>query len=173
MNKFTTTLLVAALAAGGATLVGADDGWRGHGEHQGAQCKDKHMGMDADVRIESMTEHLGLTPDQQVQVRAILDQAQPALKDLRDKMGENRKQLQALTQAEAADEAAVRALADQQGKLKAEMIVQRSRMQVEINKVLTPEQREQWKDMRPSEGWGHKHGHEHGHQHGHMEGQQT
>lgn len=167
MKKLTSTLLIAALAAGGATLAGADDGWFGHGEKAGAHCKNKHMGTDADTRIESMTEHLGLTPDQQVQVRAIFDQAQPALNDLREKLSANRQQLQALTQSDAADDAAIRALADEQGKLKAEMIVQRSRVQVEINKVLTPEQREQWKSLRSHDGWGHGHGQ------GHAEGNLT
>jgi len=166
MNKLTTTILIAALAAGGIALAGADDGWRGG--HEGAHCKNKHMGMEGHDPMAPMMEGLDLTPEQRAQVDAVVDQAKPALNDLRDKMGENRKQLQALTQADAADEAAIRALADEAGKLKAEMIVQRSRMQVEINKVLTPEQREQWKAMHSDDGG---HGHEHGH--GHMEGNQT
>jgi Spy/CpxP family protein refolding chaperone len=168
MNKLTATILIAALAAGGAALAGADDGWRGHGEHQGSHCKNKHMGKEGHDRLEPMMEGLDLTAEQRAQVAAIVDQAKPALNDLQDRMGENRKQLQALTQADAADEAAIRALADEAGKLKAEMIVQRSRMQIEINKVLTPEQREQWKMQRSHDGWGHKQGHEHGHMEGHQ-----
>lgn len=159
MNKTTAAFLITALAAVGIATAVADDGWPGHGEHPGSHCKNRHMGHDVDGHLAHMTEQLDLTPDQRVQVRAILDQAQPALDELRARMGENRKQLQALTQTEAPGDAAIRALADDQGKLKAEMIVQRSRVQVEINKVLTPDQREQWKALRPYGGMGHQHGH--------------
>lgn len=168
MNKIPAALLLAVFAAATTATViataSADEAWHGFGEHNGSHCKDMHKGMDMD---EMMTEQLDLTPDQKVQVQAILDQARPALKDLRDRMGENRKQLQALTQSDTPDETAIRTLADEGGKLKTEMIVQRSRMQAEIGKVLTPAQREQWKSMRSHDGMGH------GHDHGHWEGERT
>jgi len=53
-----------------------------------------------------------------------------------------------------AKEADVRKLADAQGKLKADMIVQRSKVHNAINAVLTPEQREQFQQMGPGRGPG-------------------
>jgi Spy/CpxP family protein refolding chaperone len=162
MKTVTTTLMITGLALGGMALALADDGFRGHGEHHGAQCKDGHWGKGMEGGMEHMMEGLDLTPDQRSQVRAIVDQARPSMRELRDKMRDNRKQLRQLTQAATVDEKAVRSLADAQGKLKADMIMQRSKMQVALNKVLTPAQRKQWQDMRPGGGWGHDHGHHHG-----------
>lgn len=99
-------------------------------------------GIDSELRIEHMTEALGLTPEQRDKVRAVADKNRPQMRALHDRMTDSRKQLWTLRQQGGASDADVRALADGHGKLVAEMIVHRNKMRGEIEAVLTPEQRE-------------------------------
>jgi Spy/CpxP family protein refolding chaperone len=101
-----------------------------------------HRGMDSESHVDRMAERLDLTKEQRDKVRAIVDKTRPQTRELHDKLSENRKQLQMLTQQGTAKEGEIRKLADNQGKLIADMIVQRSKVRGEINAVLTPEQRE-------------------------------
>ncbi len=111
---------------------------------------------DPEVRIERMAEALDLTTEQRDKVRAIVDKLRPQVRELRDKLTDNRKQLRALAQQGNAKEADVRKLADAQGKLVADMIVQRTKVHNEIHAVLTPEQREklQQRFERRGRWWG-------------------
>jgi Spy/CpxP family protein refolding chaperone len=145
MKKSIKTLLIGTAIAGSlaAGLVFAMP--PGSGEscmHGGHGMGFEHRGMDADSYIDRMAQRLDLTTEQRDKVRAIVDKARPQTRELRDKLSENRKQLQALTQQGTAKEGEVRKLADAKGKLIADMIVQRSKLRNEIDAVLTPEQRE-------------------------------
>jgi protein CpxP len=134
------TAIVGSLAAGLALAMPPGGGENcmhgGHGMGFGQH------GMDADSSVDRMAQRLDLTAEQRDKVRAIVDKARPQNRALRDKLAENRKQLHALTQQGTAQEAEIRKLADSQGKLIADMIVQRNKERGEINAVLTPEQRE-------------------------------
>jgi Spy/CpxP family protein refolding chaperone len=134
---FATTLVA---GIGGAVAYAMPPGGeacaRGHGAEFG-----RH-GMDSERRIDRMSETLGLSAEQRSKVREIVDKARPAARELRDKLSDNRKQLWALMQQDKPNEGEVRKLADSQGKLVADMIVQRTRMQSQIRAVLTPEQRD-------------------------------
>jgi Spy/CpxP family protein refolding chaperone len=101
-----------------------------------------HRGMDSDFHIDRMAERLDLTTEQRDKVRAIVDKSRPQQRALRDKLSESRKQLRTLIQQGTAKESEVRKLADNQGKLIADKIVLRSKLQGEIYAVLTPVQRE-------------------------------
>jgi Spy/CpxP family protein refolding chaperone len=145
MKKSIKTLLIVtaisgSVAAGFAYAMPPDGGEQcmhgGHGMGFG------HRGMDSDSRIDRMAERLGLTTVQRDKVRAIVDKSRPQSRALRDKLSESRKQLRTLIQQGTAKESEIRKLADNQGKLIADKIVLRSKMQGEINAVLTPEQRE-------------------------------
>jgi Spy/CpxP family protein refolding chaperone len=157
MKTSTKTLLLATVVAGGIAAAGvhAAPPGTGCGYGPGATGMGPHgmgfggpgMGhgphrMEPEARIEHMADILDLTKEQRDKVRAIVDKSTPQTCELRDKMTDNRKQLHTLMQQGNAKEADVRKLADAQGKLLADMIVQRTKVRNEINAVLSPEQRE-------------------------------
>jgi Spy/CpxP family protein refolding chaperone len=82
--------------------------------------------MDPEARLKFMTEKLGLDADQQAKIKAIYEKNGPKMKELMAKGREN------LTDA---DKTAMRDLMKSQTE--------------EINAVLTPEQQEKMKAMRP------------------------
>jgi len=145
MKKSIKTLLIATAISGSvaAGLVYAMPSGSGeHCQHGGRGMGSGQHGMDAESHVNRMAERLDLTTEQRDKVRAIVDKSRPRNRELRDKLSENRKQLQTLTQQGTAKESEIRKLADNQGKLIADKIVQRSKVQAEVNAVLTPEQRE-------------------------------
>lgn len=161
MNRSIKTLLVAAAVAGGvaATAVyaappgGGACSYGAYGAGFGPG-KGGRGGMDSEAHVERLAARLDLSTAQRDQVRAIVDKARPETRALRDKLTDNRQQLHALMRQDNAKESEIRKLADAQGKLKADMIVQRSKLHNAINAVLTPEQREQFQQMGPRRGPG-------------------
>jgi Spy/CpxP family protein refolding chaperone len=158
MNRTTKTLLLAATLAGGLATAaayavppaaGPCGGYGARGAGFGGPGMGAGMGPGG--RIERMADMLDLTKEQRDKVRAIVDKARPETRALRDKLTDNRKQLQAATQQGGKD-AEVRKLADAQGKLMADMIVLRTRVHGEISAVLTPAQREQLEQRMPGRG---------------------
>lgn len=160
MNRSIKTLLIAATVAGGlaaTAVVAAAPGGCGAGAYGagfGPGMGGRGAMMDPETRVERLAFRLNLTAEQRDQVRAILDKAQPDTVALRDKLNDNRQQLQALMRQGNAKESEIRKLADTQGKLKADMIVQHARLHNAIDAVLTPEQREQFRQMGPGRGPG-------------------
>jgi Spy/CpxP family protein refolding chaperone len=155
MKKLNAKLLVsAALVSGLATTTFAyahDSGETGACGHMHHDAAFGGRG-DLEARMERLADRLDLTADQHTAVRAIVDRTRPEMRGLRDKMAENRKQLQALTMQAGVDENQVRALADAQGKVFADMLVLRSKTRGEINKLLTDQQREKMQQMRGARG---------------------
>jgi Spy/CpxP family protein refolding chaperone len=145
MKKSIKTMLIVTAIAGGVAAGLAHAMPPGSGEsclHGGRGMGFSHRGMDSESHVDRMAARLDLTTEQRDKVRAIVDKTRTQTRELRDQLSENRKQLQSLTQSGTAKESEIRKLADNQGKLIANMIVQRSKVQGEINAVLTPEQRE-------------------------------
>jgi Spy/CpxP family protein refolding chaperone len=159
MNRSIKTLLIAAAVAGGvaATAVyaappgGGACGYGNYGAGFGPGMGGRG-GMDSEAHVERLAARLDLSTEQRDQVRAIVDKARPETRALQDKLTDNRQQLHALMRQGTAKESEIRKLADAQGKLKADMIVQRSKVHNAINAVLTPEQREQFQQMGPRRG---------------------
>ena len=145
MKKSIKTLLIATAIVGSVAAGLAYAMPPGSGEscmHGGRGMGFDQHGMDADSHVDRMAERLDLTKEQRDKVRAIVDKTRPQTRELHDKLAESRKQLQSLTLQGTAKESEIRKLADSQGKLIADMIVQRNKVQGEINAVLTLEQRE-------------------------------
>jgi periplasmic protein CpxP/Spy len=156
MKKSIRTLLIGTAIAGSVAAGLAYAMPPGDGEscmHGGRGMGFGRHGMDSDSQVDRMVERLDLTKEQRDKVRAIVDKTRPQTRELRDKLSENRKQLQTLTQKGTAKESEIRKLADNQGKLMADMIMQRSKVQGEINAVLTPEQREKMQQRFEHRGW--------------------
>ena len=144
MKKSFKTLLATALVAsslGMASQVaampygGGPDGCMRGGQHKGPGGRG--------FNVERMSNRLNLTEEQRTQVQAIVDGNSEQMTDLRTRMQQNRETMRQLVQQTPFDEEEVRKLADEQGDLKADMIVLRTQQRSEINAILSDEQRAQ------------------------------
>jgi Spy/CpxP family protein refolding chaperone len=149
--------LLAAVAFGGVAGTGiafALPAFGAHGYARGGAMGFHGRGSygDIDGRVERLADRLDLSKEQRNAMRAIVDKARPQMRDLRDRLVDNRKQLRALEREAKPDEARVTQLADAQGRAIAELIVLRTKIIGEMRGVLTDEQRsrlERW--HRPHE----------------------
>jgi len=84
---------------------------------------------------------LGLTDDQKTQVKDIMTKERPTLQPLMTQLTQSRMQLQQYEATGNFDEAQVRTMAAQQAQIMTELTVQKARIQSEMMKVLTPDQK--------------------------------
>lgn len=139
-----TVVLVAAMIGGGTGAVLAG---HGPGGGFGGQAPGPEMGPGG---FEGrMAKILKLTDAQKSQIKTIHDAEREQIKPLFDKLHESRKLLMQASEATVFDEASVRTLAAEQAKIETELIVSRTRVQNQINALLTPDQRELLKNLRP------------------------
>jgi len=117
----------------------------------------KHRGMGPGNRFARMVKKLDLTEAQQEQVKAILESEREKAAPLLQQLAESREKIRKAIEAERLDEAAVRTLAASQNETRVELVVSRARARSQIFALLTPEQRESARKLRP---WGEgRHGH--------------
>ena len=147
--------LLAAVALGGVAGTGVAFAFPAFGTHgwaHGARAMSFHGYGDLDGRIDRLSEMLDLSKTQRDAMRAIVDKARPQMRDLHDRLVENRKQLRELAREDKPNEARLTQLADAQGHAIAESIVLRTKVVGAMREVLTDEQRsrlEHWR--RPHE----------------------
>ena len=110
--------------------------------------------MDPERHFARMARDLKLTDAQKEQVREILKGEKERVEPMREKLAANRKKLHEAAEAAPFDEAAVRVIAADQAAIIQEMMVARARVHSQINAILTPEQRELAKKLRPRRGDG-------------------
>ncbi len=96
-----------------------------------------------------MAKILKLSTQQQQLIKEILDAEMLQIKPLLDKMHESRQLLMQAADALVFDEAVVREIAAGQAKIETELIVSRISVRNQINNLLTAEQRELEKSLRP------------------------
>ncbi len=89
-----------------------------------------------------------LTEAQKEQMKAIGQASREGSKSLRDQMKANRRQLQQATENGAFNEAQVQAIAQQQGVLRAQMIVEREKVKSQMFAILTTEQKAKVAEMK-------------------------
>lgn len=116
-------------------------GWAGR-EHRG-------KGMGPGRHFARMARDLDLTAEQKGQIKTILDAEREKSAPLRKQLADNREQLRKLAEKDPFDEAAVRKLAADQEKSHIEMIVSRTRTMNRVHALLTPEQQEKARKLRP------------------------
>ena len=139
----------------------AKDGARGchHGAHAGMM---KQGIKDEERFLDRMADHLKLSTEQRLSVKAALEKSKPQMTAIKEKMRTNRKALRELGR-DGSDDSRVQALARERGDLVASLVIERSKIRSDIQEILTDTQREQMKQMR----WKHRHD-AHGHDgHGH------
>ncbi len=135
MKKFTIGFLVFAMVAIGTVFAFAQRGDKG-------KSRFGHRG------FERMAEKLNLTDVQKEQVKQISEASRAKVKPLKESMRANRRQLKSLTENEPFDEAQVQTIANQQGAIAAQIIVEKERAKWEIFQILTVEQRAQAKLLK-------------------------
>ena len=149
-NKIITALLAGSLMSAawlGTTYAG------GHGHQMApgferASCKHGHGKHGHGKRGEWGFRGLDLTDAQREQVSQIMGEQRPKMRELRTAMQANRKALREAATTDELDRAKVQDLADQQAKLKAEMIVLRTEIRHRIYGLLTEQQRAQLKERQ-------------------------
>ena len=144
MKLIVMVVLAAAMIGGGtgAALAGHGPGGEFGGPPPG-------MEMGSDSFEGRMAKALKLTDVQQSQIKTLLDAEREQVKQFIVKMQESRKLLVQAAEATTFDEAAVRALAVDQAATETELIVDRTKVQNQIYALLTTEQRELLKNLRP------------------------
>ncbi|HEX4487413.1 MAG TPA: Spy/CpxP family protein refolding chaperone [Terriglobales bacterium] len=84
---------------------------------------------------------LDLTDEQQAQAKDIMAKEKPTLKPLFQQLAQTRHQLRQFGESGNFDEAQVRAIATQQSQTLTELTVQKARIEAELVKMLTPDQK--------------------------------
>lgn len=92
--------------------------------------------------------YLGLSDEQEAQIKAILEAEKPKVQPLIAELAANRKALQQATDNGSFDETQVKTIADKQGDTLAALIVEKERVKTQIYAVLTPEQRAKAEQFR-------------------------
>lgn len=136
--KHLVTILAGTLLLGatGAALAydGGDYGKRGCDHHGGAA-------MHGLKRLDNLSD------EQRDQIKTITRERRDAMQERRKAMRDSRRALHDAMQ-QGADEATLRPLAEKQGEMVTEMIMERAKLRSQIHAVLTEEQRQHLEQMR-------------------------
>lgn len=144
-RKLIIAAVLVAMTIGGGTAVLAGHGPKGDcGKGPGTGTK-----MESGRFYTRMAKALKLTDGQQSQIKSLLSTEQVLADPLRDKMHENRKLLRQAGETATFDEAAVRSLAASVSQIETELTVIRVKTHSQINALLTADQRELVKSLRP------------------------
>jgi Spy/CpxP family protein refolding chaperone len=108
-----------------------------------------------------MAQELNLTADQQTQINSIMQAERPKMQPLMQQLRSDEQQIREASKATPFDEAKVTSLANQEAQVRAQLTVERARVQSQIFQVLTPEQRSKAEAMHQKFG-GRMHRHKKG-----------
>jgi len=95
------------------------------------------------MHLVMLAERLDLSGEQREALGKIADEATPKMRDLMFRMGDARKELEAALEGKGKDDAALRGLADAQGKLHADLLFLQMSTRQRMRKLLNDEQRAQ------------------------------
>lgn len=153
MKKATiTVIVVAVLAVGGILVFAQKAAFGGRGGKMGGHGS-------------GMAFHqLNLTDEQKGQVKQIMEASKEKMRPVFESLKANHDKLKEATNSGAFDEAAVTAIANEQGSLQAKMIVERERAKAQVYALLTDEQKAKFNEMKDKrwegrKGFGHRGGH--------------
>jgi periplasmic protein CpxP/Spy len=127
----------------------------GHGGHDGcagmeAHGEPGHPMMDGNM-MPAHLRALNLTEAQQDKVFEIMHAQAPVMRDKAKALRKAETDLRALTSAPDYSEAKARSLANEAAKAMSEMTLARAKADRQVFEVLTPEQRKQLAEMKPTE----------------------
>ncbi len=144
LSLITASML--AMAASSAVADGRGCG-KGPGFGKGAGFG-QQSGANQGNKLERLASRLDLNDAQKTQVETILGTSKAERDATRTQLQENREALREATHNQPYNASLVRSLADQQGDLKANMIVLRANDHSQISGVLTEAQREKFNQQR-------------------------
>ena len=99
-------------------------------------------------QFKKMATELGLSAQQQERIKEIFARNRPAAEPLMEQLKSEQRALRNLVQADAFDEAAIRAQVAKMGTLQADMAVQHAKLAQEVRAILTPEQIQKFKEIQ-------------------------
>ena len=137
MRSFLIVLGVILVAVAPAL---AQRGGMGHGPHHGQH--------DGEFMLQHMATELDLTDEQLDQAHQILDQHKAENESSRESVRSAHDVLADLMHAEIFDETAIRAAAEELAAAQTEMIVAHAMVMRDLRDLLTPEQLDQFEEMR-------------------------
>ena len=118
----------------------------------GLMAQNMHQRGDMDAHFQHMlnmyTQKLGLTSEQQDQIKAVWAKEKPILQPLMQQMRQNHKAMEALDNSGTFDEAKTRAQATQNAQTMINLEVEHARMKSEMMQVLTPDQKTQFQQLQ-------------------------
>ena len=172
-NAILVTLLASTLGLG-AAAVHADDNatqnGKGYAKHENGKHGGKHSkrgGKRGGMMMGRMAKELGLTEDQQAQLKTMREVQQSQHGGLREQMQALRTEMKALDSTSADYDSQVAALADKKANLDRAQFILRSAARQQFESVLTEEQRTKLAEMQENrQGKGGKRGGKRGHKHG-------
>ena len=141
---------IAVLVIAAAVFATAQAGLR-FNHFQGGQGRSERRHGPSPEMMEHMAKVLGLSEDQKTQIKALMDGVQASEEARHQKMDELHKQLEAATHGQF-DETKVREIANLQGQIHADQIVEHQRMKAKVFSLLTPEQRVKAEEMHKRPG---------------------
>lgn len=140
MKKLTVAILSIILVAMGAMFIFAQDGAANkEGKRGFGKRGDGHK---------MMLRGLDLTDEQKAQIKTITQASKETSQPIREQMKANREKLQTLSDDGNFDQAQVQEIANRQGALSAQMIVEKEKTKSQIYAILTPEQKAKAAEMK-------------------------
>ena len=149
------TALTAPLWADGGKNCESRHHGKGHFSMMGGHGK---MNKNPERMIEKMSRKLDLSDEQREQALAKLDELKPQLKEAQTAMRDGMKRLHDMDSNTANFTSNLDEIANEQGKLVADMIKLRTTMFVEFEEILTEEQKVKLNEFRKKRGRHHKQG---------------
>jgi protein CpxP len=138
---FIGTMLVTGILSG---MAFAD-----RGNMPSFEDRQDRMEMKHEKRMDAMADVLDLSEAQQEQISAIHEKERAEKEGSMQQMREDHEQMRTLLESDTFDENAIRSLANIQAILKTEMFVSRAKVKHEIFQLLTAEQQELAKKIKP------------------------
>ncbi|HQR35993.1 MAG TPA: Spy/CpxP family protein refolding chaperone [Blastocatellia bacterium] len=144
--KTTTKRIVIAASVGIVLLAGSVFAFA-HGHRKG-HFAGTGIPPFAQKFLDRASVYLGLSDEQEAQIKTILENEKPKIQPLVAELAANRKALNEATDNGTFDEAQVKTIANKQGETLAALIVEKERVKTQIYAVLTPEQRAKAEQFR-------------------------
>ncbi|WP_243369965.1 Spy/CpxP family protein refolding chaperone [Geotalea sp. SG265] len=155
-NNTIVAAVLVAMTIGGGTAVLAG---RGPDDNCGSR---PGPAMHEGRFLQRMAKVLKLTDAQQSQIKSLFSSERVAAEPLRAQLHEKRQQLRKAGESTSFDEAFVRSTAAAIGQIQTELAVIRVKTRTQIHALLTPEQRELAKSLKPSKERAHRPRHQEG-----------
>ena len=146
---FTALVLLTAVAVGGTIVFG--NAWADRGDYRGGwcACSDRDGGWTEHGQPgHRLAKALGLSKEQQEQVKAIFRKHRDEIAPLRKEMVSGRRELRNLIQSDKPDEAAIREQVRKIAATGGNLAVRWAKVAQEVRTVLTPEQIQKFRALQ-------------------------